>query len=846
MTAIVIVDDQPINLKILSRFARSLGTGVDVRPFADAEAALASIEKAGASLIVSDFVMPGMNGAEFIGRCRALPMAREVPIIVVTAYEDKKFRYRALEAGASDYLISPVDGREFCKRANNLLVLYRQQQMLRERADLLEGELAARVLQHAEEIRAREEQLRRVVDTVPALIRATDRDGRVVLVNSYHERVFGAAVQPPLCLVDAAFDTGFGNDYARRHRDLNAQVLADGQALWGIEEAVVNAAGEERVFLTTKVPMRRDDDAVEQIVTVSLDITDRKRSEHEVRESEARFRSLVEGSVLGIVVDQGGVPVFANPTFARIFGYASPDEILALPSFEALFAANDAGRIERLKGAGLWGKPPAEPREFEGRRRDGSLIWIEILAQEIQWQGSPAFLLTAADITLRKTYEVRLQRQAHFDELTGLPNRLLAQDRLRRAVVSAARHQHRGGVLFIDLDQFKKVNDTWGHATGDQLLQLAAQRLKDCVREEDTVARLGGDEFTVILPNIASASHTEPVVNKILQAFAQPFILDHHECFVTASIGVTVFPDDNEDPAILMQNADAAMYRAKEHGRNTFQYFTPALNERALRRMRVEGQLMHAVDRGELVVHFQPIVDVRSNALYGAEALLRWNNLDLGFLEPGDFVPLAEDTGLIVGIGRAVLDAACREAARWHRLGFPHLSVAVNIASRQLRGRALVDAVAETIAACGLRADRLELEITESSLMHDPVETMETLKALSAMGVRLALDDFGTGYSCLSHLKDMPVDTVKIDRSFVRNVVADPGNATVVEAVLAMARRLGIRVIAEGVETQDQLAFLAERGCELAQGFYFGEAIPGDRFLDWCARESPAPRKAFA
>jgi EAL domain-containing protein (putative c-di-GMP-specific phosphodiesterase class I) len=260
--------------------------------------------------------------------------------------------------------------------------------------------------------------------------------------------------------------------------------------------------------------------------------------------------------------------------------------------------------------------------------------------------------------------------------------------------------------------------------------------------------------------------------------------------------------------------------------------------------MRVEAQLLHAVDRGELVVHFQPIIDVRSNALYGAEALVRWNNLDLGYLEPDDFVPLAEDTGLIVGIGRAVLDAACREAARWHRQGFPHLSIAVNIASRQLRGRALVDTVAETLAAHRLRADRLELEITESSLMHDAAETMETLRVLSAMGVRLALDDFGTGFSCLSHLKDMPVDTVKIDKSFVRNVVTDPGNATVVEAVLAMARRLGIRVIAEGVETRDQLAFLAERGCELAQGFYFGEAIPGERFLDGGIREAPAPRQA--
>ena len=843
MTTIVIVDDQAINLKILTRFARSLEPGVDVCPFTDPKAALACVEASGAELIVSDFVMPGMNGADFIRRCRASTRARETPIIVVTAYEDREFRYRALEAGASDYLISPVDGQEFCKRAQNLLVMFRQQHLLRERADLLENELAARVQKHAQDLRAREEQLRRVVDTVPALIRANDRDGRIVLTNSYHQDIFGVA---PARSSPCAIEDSFGAEYLDRHQALNDQVLASGRALVGIEETIIRPDGAPRVLLTTKAPMRREDDEIEQIVTVSLDITDRKRVEHEVRESEARFRSLVEGSVLGIVIEQGGAPLFANSTFARIFGYTTPDEILALPTTDALFAAHDALRIERLKSCGLWGKPPAEPREFEGRRRDGSLIWIEILSQKVQWRGSPAFLMTAADITLRKTYEARLQRQAHFDELSGLPNRLLALDRLRRAVISAIRHQHRGGVLFIDLDQFKKVNDTWGHAIGDHLLKLAAERLQACVREEDTVARLGGDEFTVILPHIASASHTEPVVNKVLHAFSQPFVLDRRECFVTASIGVTVFPDDGEDPALLMQNADAAMYRAKEQGRNTFQYFTPALNERALRRMRIEGQLVHAVDRGELVVRFQPIVDIRSNALHGAEALVRWDNADLGFLEPDDFVPLAEDTGLIVTIGHHVLDAACREVARWHKLGFPHLNLSVNISSRQLRGRALIDAVTEILSTYGVRPDALELEITEGSLMHDVAETMETLRALSAMGVRLALDDFGTGYSCLSHLKDMPVDTVKIDKSFVRNVVTDPGNATVVEAVLAMARRLGIRVIAEGVETAEQLAFLAERGCELAQGFYFGQALAADRFLDWCGQQARWPRHACA
>lgn len=828
MAVVAIVDDQAINLKILERFARRVEPDITVYGFSSAIEALDFVARETPDLVVTDFVMPMLSGEEFIRRCRQLPQTQDVPIIVVTAYEDREYRYRALEAGASDFLLSPVDGQEFCTRARNLLALRQYQLALKSRASLLETELAANERLYAENLRRSEEQLRRVVNTVPALIRATDRQGRILFLNTQHEQFFelGDGQVRGARKMDV-----FGEGYGGKHLQLDRQVLDSGQAV-GVEETLSDRRGLPRVLLTTKAPLLDGAGRVEQIVTVSLDITERKQGEQAVRESEERFRSLVEGSVLGIVIERDGKPIFANRTYARIFGYDSPEEILALPSLKVLGGSPERGAQQPAAASAATGS--SEPQEFKCVRKDGTTIWIEIQTQEVNWKGEPALQSTVADVSLRKAYEQRLRRQADFDELTGLPNRTLALDRLRSAVVGAVRHHHRGGVLFLDLDQFKKINDTWGHATGDQLLKMAADRIRSCVREEDTVARLGGDEFTVILPNIGSPAHTEPVIHKILAAFSSPFVLDLHEAFVTASIGISIFPDDSEDPATLMQNADAAMYRAKELGRNTFQYFTREMNERSMERMRIEGHLLHALDRDEFILNFQPIVDVRTHQLVGAEALLRWHNGELGHFPPERFVPLAEDTGLIVPVGRWILETACRHLSRWRRAGLPQLSLSVNISSRQLRGKGLLEAVTQALQRYGVPPHCLELEITEGCLMTDLSETTLALQALDRLGVRLALDDFGTGYSCLSYLKQLPVDTVKIDKSFIMNVSVDPGDATVVEAIIAMAHRLGIRVIGEGVETEEQLDFIRQRGCDLAQGFYYSPALSADAFREWC------------
>ncbi len=839
MTIVVIVDDQPINLKILCRFARSIGDDVSVHAFEAPQPALELLRSQTPDLIVTDFVMPTMSGEEFIRRCRQHAPTRHVPIIVVTAYEDREYRYQALDAGASDYLLSPVDGQEFCTRARNLLTLWRQRQTLQMRTQFLEGELAATLRQYAEDIRRKEEHLRRVINTVPAMIRATDTAGRLLLVNTFHETYF--ALNAATAIGTSRQDV-FSADYTARHRAFDSQVITDSKAILAIEESIRGCDGSDHVLLTTKAPITGAEGQVEQIVTVSLDITERKQVEQAVRESEERFRQLVEGSVLGLVIESDGVPIFANRTFARIFGYTSPADILALPNLDRLFAAGDLRRIDHLRQTTLAGETLNEPREFQGVRRDGTMIWVEIQSQPVSWKGRNALQTTFADVSLRKAYEERLQQQANYDQVTGLPNRMLATDRLRTAGLSAVRHRHCGGLLFIDLDHFKKINDTWGHATGDNLLRMAADRIRSCVREEDTVARLGGDEFTVILPNIGTAANSEPVVHKILHAFSHPFVLGRHEAFVTASVGVSVFPDDSEDPAILMQNADAAMYRAKEQGRDTFQFYTRELNERATERMRIESHLVHALDRGEFLVYYQPIVDIRTGALAEAEALLRWSSPELGRFLPDQFIPLIEDIGLIVQVGQWVIDSACRQLARWRRNGQPNLGVTVNISSRQLRVNGLVDTVAHAIQRYGIPPHALELEITESCLMTDVDENSEVLYALDRLGVNLALDDFGTGYSCLRYLKDLPVDTVKIDKSFIATVTTDASDASVVEAIIALAHRLGIRVIGEGVENEDQLDFIRQRDCDLAQGHYFSEPLPSDKFSLW-QRDFAAPMR---
>ncbi|MFQ5471535.1 MAG: putative bifunctional diguanylate cyclase/phosphodiesterase [Dehalococcoidia bacterium] len=434
---------------------------------------------------------------------------------------------------------------------------------------------------------------------------------------------------------------------------------------------------------------------------------------------------------------------------------------------------------------------------------------------------------------------------AHHDALTGLPNRALFEDRLTVAVSQARRSGEALAVMYLDLDRFKLVNDTLGHGAGDRLLSMVADEISGLLREGDTVARVGGDEFTLLLPQVSGSEDAIEVANRILAQLKKPKRLAGQEFRVTTSIGVTFFPGDGEDPETLLRNADTAMYRAKERGRDNYQLFTPAMNASVVQRLALERDLRRALEREEFEVYYQPFASISDGQIVGAEALVRWNHPERGLVPPDEFIPFAEETGLIIPLGEWVLTEAVCQAKAWIDEGLPPLRLAVNLSVRQLQDDPLVDMVSSILKRCGLPAERLQLEITEGAMMDSVESAIRVVNDLRHLGVGVAVDDFGTGYSSLSYLKRFPIDTVKIDRSFVRDVTIDPNDAAIVTTVLAMARSLGLHVVAEGVETRQQLEFLREHGCDEFQGYLLSRPIKADEYVKLVsAAEQARPRKS--
>jgi len=446
------------------------------------------------------------------------------------------------------------------------------------------------------------------------------------------------------------------------------------------------------------------------------------------------------------------------------------------------------------------------------------------------------------DISERKEVEGQIRLLAYYDGLTLLPNRRLFMEKLDLALENARRREGSLAVLFLDLDRFKQINDTLGHGAGDRLLQGVAERLRKCLRSSDAVARgealnltddvarLGGDEFIVSITNVTRGEDAARVARRLQEALEQPFKLDENEVFVTASIGISLFPQDGTDLESLLKNADAAMYHAKDAGRSNYQFYSKSMNAAALQRLTLENKLRRALERGEFQLYFQPQIDVRSWSIIGAEALIRWRHPDLGLIQPVDFIALAEETGLILPIGEWVLRTACAQAKAWQDAGHEPLVMAINISGRQFHDKNLAQTIGQTIGAIALDPRRVELEITESVLMHSVDETVNTLKTLRAMGPRIAVDDFGTGYSSLSYLRRFPIDTLKLDQSFIQDSVKDRGTAAIVAGVIDMAHGLGLEVIAEGVETAEQRTLLFQDGCHIMQGYLFGRPVPAPEF----------------
>ena len=492
----------------------------------------------------------------------------------------------------------------------------------------------------------------------------------------------------------------------------------------------------------------------------------------------------------------------------------------AKENFALIFAA--------LEKDSAWGG------ETMHQRSDGQSYhqWLSVTRMG---DGDGRLVWALRDISQIKNSEEQAAYLAYHDSLTGLPNRRLFNDRLDVAIATASRKKQRLALLFLDLDNFKNVNDGLGHAAGDELLQETAHRLRGKVRDEDTVARLGGDEFILLLVGIQEPEYAAVVAQRVLDDLAKPFRLRGRQFYLSASVGITMFPDDGSEAEALVSNADMAMYRAKSAGRNNYKLFTPALNEKVQRRMSLETALRQAIGNQEFLVHYQPKVELAQGRVVGMEALVRWERPGHGLVSPGEFIPLAEDTGQIVAIGRWVLEQACRQAKAWYDDGHYDLVVSVNLSPRQFQQKDLVPMITETLGASGLDAGNLELEVTESMVMSSVDDAIVTLGELSDLGLRLSMDDFGKGYSNLYYLKHFPMDTLKIDRSFVRDVATQRDDASIVDTIINMSRGLGLKVIAEGVEHADQLRFLRERACDQMQGFLFSRPLPSGQISQMLA-----------
>ncbi len=586
---------------------------------------------------------------------------------------------------------------------------------------------------------------------------------------------------------------------------------SDGAVLWlsALGEAIHDDNGGQPVFIGTV-----------------RDITQRKKEEAKQALAAQVFENTLEGV---LITDAEMVILAANPAFSHITGYSEAEILGKTP--RVLKSGRHEARFyeemrESLRRYGQW------RGEIWNRRKFGE-IYPELLTISSVRDGQGRvthYVAVFSDITSSKAIQENLDFLAHHDPLTSLPNRMLFRARLEHSLQQADRDGCRRAVLYVDLDRFKRVNDTLGHPAGDELLQAVAKAMAQVVRQGDTLARLGGDEFVLLTEGLKEPQDAASVARKLLDVFAEPFEVRGHALYITASIGIALYPDDGRDADTLVANADVSLYQAKALGRNAYQFFEPKMSAGALERLELENELRGALARQELEVYYQPQVYLPTGEIEGAEALLRWRHPQRGFVSPVEFIPLAEEMGLIAEIGAWVLRQACQQLVAWDAQGVYVRRVAVNLSVQQLERPVLVGKVEQILAETGISAERIELEVTESMIMREADQAIDTMNGLRELGVKLAVDDFGTGYSSLAYLKKLPLHRLKIDRTFVRDLTSDPNDAAIARAIIAMGQSLGLLVLAEGVENRDQAEFLSGEGCHEVQGYYFGRPVPAHEF----------------
>ncbi|MCT4620177.1 MAG: EAL domain-containing protein [Marinisporobacter sp.] len=546
-----------------------------------------------------------------------------------------------------------------------------------------------------------------------------------------------------------------------------------------------------------------------------------KTPQEKLRIAEKVFNNTGEGIV---VTDVEGIIQLVNPAFTTITGYGVEEVIGKNPRILR------SERHDKSFYEEMW-KSLIEKGQWKGhiwnRRKNGEtyLEWMNISAVKDENGENIQYVSVFHDLTENVLKEEHIKYQAYHDALTQLPNRELAKDRLNLALAHANKNNEMFSVICLDLDRFKRINDTLGHAAGDMLLQAVARRLRKCMDEGDTVARLGGDEFIIIIEEIKNMKNVIKAVRKIFHAFEEPFLLKDDEIYVTASMGISIYPDDGETTENLMKNAEVAMYRVKEKGKNNYQLYRKEMNEKAYDQLAMENDLYKALENNEFVLYYQPQVKTTTGEIIGAEALIRWNHPKLGLVSPAKFIPLAEETGFIVPLGEWVLRKACEQNKLWQKKGLKNIQVSVNLSTLQFKQKDLIEKIIKIIQETGIRPEDLELEITETNAMLNPNFTIKTLKILNDMGIQIAIDDFGTGYSSLAYFKSFPIHKIKIDQSFIRDINKDESTKAIVLAIIGIADSLGVKSIAEGVETKEQLVCLKKYGCDEIQGYFFSRPV---------------------
>jgi diguanylate cyclase (GGDEF)-like protein/PAS domain S-box-containing protein len=672
-------------------------------------------------------------------------------------------------------------------------------------------------------------KLGRVLEQSPASVMITNTDGIIEYVNPRFEKVSGYAAEEVIGENPRILKSG---DKTKEEYKAMWDALLAGREWRGIFH---NKRKDGSIYWESASisPLRDDRGKITHFIAVKEDVTAQKRAEDQLRMNATVFDTTQEGIM---VTDADNVIRTVNPSFTRITGY-SPDEVIGQPPSILSSGRHDEAFYEELWDSILHKRYWSG--EIWNRRKDGSVYpeWLSIAAIPDDQGIAKEYVAVFSDISKHKENEEQILYQANYDALTGLPNRSLFSDRLNQAIGSAMREQWKLAILFIDLDQFKMVNDTFGHVMGDELLQVVAERISDCVRESDTIARFGGDEFVILLQDVSDMDAVANIATKVINKVTKVFNLYEREIFIGASVGITIFPDDAMNADSLLRNADMAMYQAKDRGRNNYQFFTASMQKRTLERQQLELDLRLAVQRGELEIYYQPVVDAESEKVTSVEALLRWNHPHRGIVNPSVFIPLAEDSGLIGPIGMWVIKGACEQLRRWHQSGYPDLRLAVNLSSRQRELGLEVNFLERIMSELKIDPDMLTLEITESLLLRDTEEAVTWLSGFKALGINLSVDDFGTGYSSLSYLKRFPVDILKIDRSFVSDLPEDLEDVSLVKTIVAMADSLNLDLIAEGVETKAQADFLLQNGCNNLQGYYYARPMTAKDMSAWLRQD---------